>query len=128
MKQKIVSVLRYLLAIFMVYAGIQHFIKPEFYTPFVPSFLPYSHFFIMSSGLVEVVLGLLLFFRNKYATYGALGIFLLMLVFLPIHIKDVLVENPAIGSHKAAIIRLPIQILFLVWSWAVYQFTKKNLK
>lgn len=128
MKQKIVSVLRYLLAIFMVYAGVQHFIKPEFYTPFVPSFLPYSHFLIISSGVVEVVLGLLLFFRNKYVTYGALGIFLLMLVFLPIHIKDVLVENPAIGSHKAAMIRLPIQIVFLVWSWAVYQFTKKNLK
>ncbi len=36
----IMNILRYLLAIFMIYGGVQHFVKPDFYAPFVPSFLP----------------------------------------------------------------------------------------
>ncbi len=120
------NILRYLLAIFMVYAGVQHFVKPDFYTPFVPSFLPFTKFFILSSGVVEILLGAMLMLKEKFAKYGALGIFLLMLVFLPIHIKDVLVENSSIGTHKMAVIRLPFQFVFLAWSWAVYRFLKNK--
>lgn len=122
------NILRYLLAIFMIYGGVQHFVKPDFYAPFVPSFLPFTKFFILSSGVVEVLLGLMLVLKGKFAQYGALGVFLLMLVFLPIHIKDVLVENPAIGTHKMALIRLPFQFVFIGWAWVVYRFLKtKNL-
>ncbi len=121
------NILRYLLAIFMIYAGIQHFVKPYFYIPFVPSFLPFTKFLILSSGVVEILLGLILVLKGKFAQYGALGIFLLMLVFLPIHIKDIFVENPAIGTHKMALIRLPFQFIFIGWSWEVYRFLKKTL-
>ncbi len=120
------QILRYLLAVFIIYAGVQHFIKPDFYISFVPSFLPFTKFFIFSSGIVEVALGILLMFKGKVSQYGALGIFLLMLAFLPIHIKDVFVDNPAIGTHTAALIRLPVQFLFLIWSWFIYRFVKNN--
>ncbi|AEW85097.2 hypothetical protein B0A78_02335 [Flavobacterium columnare NBRC 100251 = ATCC 23463] len=110
----------------MVNAGIQHFIKANFYVPFVPDFLPFKDFIILGSGVLELGLGLLLFFKNDLAKYAGLGIFLLMLVFLPIHIKDVFVENPSIGSHKLAIIRLPIQFIFLAWSWAIWKYLNKQ--
>ncbi|MFK7032184.1 DoxX family protein [Flavobacterium oreochromis] len=119
-------VLRYLLALFMINAGAQHFIKPDFYTPFVPDFLPFKGFIILGSGIIELALGILLLLKNNLAKYAGLGIFILMLVFLPIHIKDVLVENPSIGSHKLAIIRLPFQFIFLAWSWGIWNHLKKQ--
>ena len=32
------TILKILLALFMIYAGVQHFIKPTFYLVFVPDF------------------------------------------------------------------------------------------
>ncbi len=124
----IINILRYLLAIFMVYGGVQHFVNPDFYVPFVPSFLPFTKFFILSSGVVEIVLGLMLILKSKFSQYAALGIFLLMLIFLPIHIKDIFVDNPSIGTHKMALIRLPFQFIFIGWAWIVYHFLKKRKK
>ncbi len=120
------NILRYLLALFMVYGGVQHFIKPDFYALFVPSFLPFTKFFVLSSGVLEILLGVMLVLKGKFAQYGALGVFLLMLIFLPIHIKDVFVENPAIGTHKMALIRLPFQFVFIGWAWVVYHFLKNK--
>ncbi|PID68185.1 MAG: hypothetical protein CR968_02880 [Flavobacteriia bacterium] len=125
-KKIIMSILRYLLAVFMIYAGVQHFVKPDFYRPFVPEFLIFTTFIILSSGVVEILLGGMLLLKGKLAQYGALGVFLLMLVFLPVHIKDVLVEDPAIGTTQMALIRLPVQFLFIAWSWGVYRFLKKQ--
>lgn len=118
------KVLKVVLAVFMIYAGIQHFIKPTFYTPFVPSFLPFEISIIYLSGLIEIVFGLLLLIP-KYAKLASSGILILMLVFLPIHIWDVFIDTPAIGSHKAALIRLPVQLLFIGWAFKVRQYVSK---
>ena len=92
--------------------------KPEFYEPFVPSFLPLKMLIIYASGALELVFGLLLL-MPKYAKLGATGILLLLLIFLPVHIWDVFAEAPAIGSQKAAYIRLPFQFLFIAWAYGV---------
>ncbi len=111
---------RIFFALFMLMGGVQHFIKPDFYLPFVPGFLPFPLIIIYLSGVLEIALGLLLLFR-KYAGIAALGIFILMLLFLPIHVWDVISDTPAIGSHKAALIRLPFQLLFLAIAWKIKQ-------
>jgi uncharacterized membrane protein len=111
---------RILFAIFMFMGGLQHFLKPDFYIPFVPTFLPFTMAIIYLSGLVEIVLGLMLIFK-KYARMAALGIFILMILFLPIHIADVFADAPAIGTHKAALIRLPVQFLFMAIAWKIQQ-------
>ena len=118
------KVLQVLLAVFMIYAGIQHFIKPLFYTPFVPDFLPFEISIIYISGLLEIILGVFLFIP-KYAKLASTGILVLLLLFLPIHIWDVFSDIPAIGSHKAALIRLPVQLLFMGWAYKVRQFVAK---
>ena len=102
----------------MIYAGAQHFIKPTFFMPFVPAFLPLKTTIIYVSGAVEILLGAMLFLK-KYAKFGALGMFILLILFLPIHIWDVFSETPAIGSKQAALIRLPIQFLLIFISWKI---------
>lgn len=110
------AVLRILFAIFMVFGGVQHFLKPDFYIPFVPAFLPFTIPIIYVSGVAEIVLGVMLFIP-KYIKIGALGIMWLMLLFLPIHIWDVFSSTPAIGSHQAALVRLPVQLIFIAIAW-----------
>jgi len=103
---------------FLILGGVQHFINPTNYIPFVPSFLPFTLAIIYISGLFEILFGLALFFK-KHETIGAWGILILMLLFLPIHIWDVFSETPAIGSHNAALIRLPVQFLLIFIAWKV---------
>ena len=113
---KIWNILKIVIALFMIYAGIQHFLKPAFFMPFVPEFLPLKTTIIYASGVAEILVGVLLLIK-KYAKIGAIGILVLLFLFLPIHIWDVFSETPAIGSQKAALIRIPIQFLliFIVW-------------
>ncbi len=110
------TIIRIIFAIFMVFAGAQHFINPDFYRPFVPAFLPFTLAIIYASGVLEVLLGLLLIVP-KYGKFAALGILILMLAFSPMHIWDIFTDTPAIGSHKAALIRLPVQLLFIAIAW-----------
>jgi uncharacterized membrane protein len=112
------TVVRILFALFMIYAGVQHLVKPDFYIPFVPSFLPYTTAIIYLSGIVEILLGIMLII-TKYAKYGASGILVLMLIFLPIHVWDVFSNTPAIGSPQTALIRLPVQFLFIALAWKI---------
>ena len=127
--KKIWLILKVVLAIFLIFGGVQHFISPNNYIPFVPSFLPFTLAIIYLSGLFEILFGLALFFK-KLETIGAWGILILMLLFLPIHIWDVFSKTPAIGSHNAALIRLPIQFLLIFIAWKVknnvsqYKFSK----
>ena len=124
---KIWSFLKIVFALFMIYAGVQHFLKPDFFVPFVPKFLPFKLAVVYISGVFEIGFGLLLFFK-KYAKMAALGIFVLLLLFLPIHIWDVISETPVIGSKTAAWIRLPIQFLLIFLIWKIKNNSAKPLK
>jgi len=110
--------LKVILALFLIFGGVQHFTSPNNYIAFVPSFLPFTLAIIYVSGFFEILFGLALFFK-KLEIIGAWGILILMLLFLPIHIWDVFSETPAIGSRNAALVRLPIQFLLIGISWKV---------
>ncbi len=114
------NILKVLLAVFMIYAGSQHFINPDFFNPFVPDILVFKTAIIYVSGILEVGLGILLLVP-KFASKAALAIFVLMLLFLPIHIWDVFSDTPAIGSHQAALIRLPMQLVLIALSFKLYK-------
>jgi uncharacterized membrane protein len=116
--ETLLLVLKIILGIFFIYAGIMHLIKPSFFKHFIPDFLPkllINYIF----GIIEIVLGVGLFF-NKTTQEAAVGIFVLMLCFLPIHIWDLTKDRPAIGSRKLAIIRIPLQFLLLYLSYLIY--------
>jgi uncharacterized membrane protein len=110
-------VLTLLFGAFMVVGGINHFLKPGMYFPFIPGFLPKEAINLLA-GVAEIILGIGVFLpRFRFAS--AWGILLLMFIFLPLHIWDVFSDRPAIGSHDAALIRLPLQLLFILWAWYI---------
>ena len=123
---KIWSVVVIIMAIFMFYGGVQHFSNSAFYIPFVPDFLPFKIAMIYFSGAIEIAIAVLLVVK-KYRGIGALSLLVLMLVFLPIHVWDVFLDTPAIGSHQLALIRLPIQLAFIGIAWKLKNlyFNKK---
>ncbi len=112
-------ILAVIFGIFMLFGGINHFLKPAMYMPMIPDFLP-KEIINYLVGVLEIVVGIGIFIP-QFRSLAALGILLMMLAFLPIHIIDVFKENPAIGSHQAALIRLPVQFIFIFWAWFIYK-------
>ncbi|MCP1385724.1 DoxX family protein [Runella salmonicolor] len=112
-------ILTYLFGAFMIFGGVNHFLKPEMYLPFVPSFLPGEAINYLS-GIAEIIVGIGVFIP-AFRPQSTLGILVLMLLFLPLHIVDVFKENPAIGSHQMALIRLPLQFVFILWAWFIHK-------
>jgi uncharacterized membrane protein len=110
--------LTFLFGAFMVYAGINHFLKPAMYFPFFADFLP-KEALNYAAGIAEIIAGGLVFIP-KYRSYGTWGILALMIAFLPLHVADVFKENPAVGTHQIALIRLPFQFLFIAWAWFIH--------
>ena len=68
------------MALLYIIAGVLHFIKPEFYLPIMPRYLPYHLELIYLSGFCEILCGLLLFFKHTQALGAWLTIALLIAV------------------------------------------------
>ena len=112
-------ILKIIFAVFFIYAGIMHFLKPAFFKHFIPNGFPKLTINYIV-GVIEFGLGLSLFFP-KAATYAAYGIFILLIVFLPIHVWDATKKRPAIGSKIFAYIRIPFQFLLMYGAYLIYQ-------
>ena len=113
-------ILTFVFGAIMIFAGVNHFLKPQIYFPFIPDFLPVQ-FVNYLFGLLEIVCGLGVFIP-AFRGWATLGILIMMLIFLPLHFLDVFKDKPAIGNHQLALIRLPIQFVLIVWAW----FISKN--
>ncbi|OAD42934.1 DoxX family protein [Polaribacter atrinae] len=113
-----ILVLKIIFGVFFCFAGIMHVIKPNIFKHFIPNFLP-KKLVNYLAGIIEFFLGLGLFFPSTVKN-AAIGIFILMILFLPIHIWDLTKERPAIGSKKIAIIRIPLQFLLMYLSYLIY--------
>ncbi|WP_236888362.1 DoxX family protein [Desulfoluna limicola] len=123
--KKLSTILCVALGLFMIYAGVSHFLKPVFYLPFVPEFLPFREAIVILSGLLEIFLGVAVLLP-RYRHLGALSIMALLVLFLPVHVADVIRDTPAIGSHGAALVRLPIQVLFIFWAWVASRYAPRT--
>ena len=112
-------VMKYLLAIFFVGAGVNHFIKPEFYLRIMPPYLPLHRELVYLSGLCEVALGVMVLIP-KWTRLAGLGLIALLIAVYPANI------HMAINHHLYPDIpmifhwiRLPLQFVFIVWTWWV---------
>ena len=104
---------------FFMFAGIMHIIKPKFFKHFIPKGLPKLTVNYIA-GFIEFALGISLFFPETVSN-AAIGIFILMVIFLPIHIWDATKERPSIGSKLIAYIRIPLQFLLMYGAYLIYQ-------
>ena len=121
MKNKVYWVAFYLMILIYFGAGINHFVKPEFYEKIMPSYIPFHSFCIYLSGICEMVFALLLI-PTKTRKVAAWLIISMLVVFFIIHIQ-MLIDNWDNDDVMfwASIIRIHLQFV-LIW-WA-YQYTK----
>ena len=117
------TILKWIFGIAFVFAGINHFLNPDFYLRMMPPILPAHLFLIYLSGVCETVLGVLLLIP-KFTKFAAWSLIALLIAVFPANIYMAL--NPQIFSEispMAQYIRLPIQLVLIAWA---YWFTKKD--
>ncbi len=115
----------YLMSAAYTYVGVRHFIDPDFFLAIMPNYFSFHLEFVYLTGVAEIILGILLFFKKtrKIASYGL--IILLISVF-PANIKLVdseLSQSILNVSRNQSLIRLPFQGLFILLA---YWHSKNN--
>ena len=122
---------RWLLGAALVFAGVSHvsFARTSFYAQ-VPPWLPLNaDFVVISSGIVEIVLGAALLFVSRWRVpLGWLAAALFVVVF-PGNVSQYVTHSDAFGldSDRSRAIRLlfqPLLVLWALWStgaWAAWR-------
>ncbi|MFZ9980873.1 MAG: hypothetical protein ACO3FI_02470 [Cyclobacteriaceae bacterium] len=109
---------------FYLFAGINHFINPEFYYPLIPEYL--SDFKLpinIVSGLAEIILALLLI-TAKTRRIAGVGIIIMLIAFIPSHVFFITAGIDSVGhlqvSPMMAWIRLlVIHPLLILWAFSI---------
>jgi uncharacterized membrane protein len=102
-------------------AGINHFRSPASYIKIIPPYFPYPRFINLIAGFCEIGFALLFIFP-KTRLFAARGIILMLLAFLPVHVKMVqdapfLLGNITITPLIAWIRLIVLQPLLILWAW-----------
>jgi len=112
----------YVMAVFYVLAGINHFVNPAMYLALIPPYLPAPAAINLVSGAAEILLGLLLL-PGYSRQFAAVGIIVLLVLFIPAHIYMIQLN----GCVNAAMciplwatwLRLiPLQLVLMYWAWS----------
>ena len=104
-----------LLGLFLIAGAAGHFFSPEISDEMIPELFPKGLVHIVV-GIVELVLGIGALIP-RYRRAALRGILLLMILFLPIHLYDAVLEQPVIGSHTVAYVRIAVQFLLIFLAW-----------
>ncbi len=103
-------------------AGFNHFINPEFYLKIIPQYMGNAQMINTVSGIAEITLAILLFFKAT-RTWACYAVILMLLAFLPAHIF-MLTKGFCIGENCTPqwilwIRLLLLQPLLIWWAWSV---------
>lgn len=113
----------YLMIVFYLLAGINHFFNPGFYIKIIPDYLCCPATLVFISGVCEIICALLLL---PVAT-RRIGAWLLILLLIAVFPANVYMATSYWQHHTPglwiAIARLPIQILLIWWAWL---YTRRN--
>ena len=104
------------LALFFIAAGVNHFVRPEFYLPIMPAWLPAPMALIYVSGIFEIVGGVaVLVPRLRHA--AGWGLIALLIAVFPANIEMALNADAFADHFPVWLIwlRLPMQGLFVWW-------------
>ena len=111
----------WLLVVFYLFAGINHFRNPSFYLDMIPPYFPAHDLLNMISGVAEIALAILLLVPSmRYK--AAISIMLLLIAFVPAHLYHIQMNGCIPGQTCiplwVAWVRLLIfQPLLLLWAW-----------
>jgi uncharacterized membrane protein len=115
------AILKYLLAVFFVFGGVNHFRNPDFYLPMMPPYLPWHLPLVYLSGVFEILFGLTLIIP-KLTRVAAWGLILLLIAIFPANIYMAQHAELFPGTSQTFLwIRLPLQLLLIL---SAYWFTR----
>jgi uncharacterized membrane protein len=100
-----------------IVAGILHFIYSSMYTRIMPAWIPFRKGMVYLSGILEIALGIALFFSEtgRAALYG---IMILLVLFLPVHTHMLRDKKAAMGMPNwVLLLRIPLQGLLIYWAY-----------
>lgn len=119
-------VMKYLLALLFILAGINHFRNPGFYLGIMPPWLPWPSVLHLIAGFFEFVFGVMLLIP-RYQRRAAWGLIVLLLAVFPANIHMAVnwrqyPEWPMILLW----IRLPLQFVPIAWAWWYTKVDEEN--
>ena len=79
------KILYYGMAAFYAFAGVNHFIDPQFYLDLIPPYLPFPEFINIFSGLIEIIFAIMLLF-DRYRKLASQLIIAMLIAFIPSHV------------------------------------------
>lgn len=113
-------ILRLLLSVVFVGAGLLHLFLPGLFFPYMPPYLPYTKTLIYISGAAQITggLGIQVDRVRRLAGYGLLS---LLIAVFPVNIHMFTEHINAFGMDAMALlllIRLPLQFVFMALVYA----------
>lgn len=121
LNRSIRSVSFFIIVAFYLFAGVNHFINPEFYYPLVPSYLPWPKTINWISGIAEISLAIGLIFKptRKLSSYL---IIVMLLAFLPSHIYFIALggcvhEGLCVDVWVMWVRLLVVHPILILWVW-----------
>jgi len=113
------TALRWLLTVFMVAAGLNHFLSPDAYAAMMPSALPAPLELVYASGIAEILggLGLVLAQTRRSAGWGLIALFIAI---FPANLNMAVNHLPLAGRALpswALWSRLPLQLVLIAWAY-----------
>ncbi|MCE9668229.1 DoxX family protein [Myxococcus stipitatus] len=110
------DILRYVLGLFMVAAGINHFVNPRLYVRMMPAWLPWHGPLVFWSGVAEVALGvgLLVPATRVWAAWGLIALFVAV---FPANLEMARQPERFRKVPRWALwLRLPLQVVLILWA------------
>ena len=114
----------------LVSAAVAHWLMPEWFIAYYPSYLPLADAAIAASAIVELMIAFALWHpRLRRSAWISLSI--LMLIYLPVHIyvithHDTIVHPSITIPLWLAWLRLPVQFVFIAWPALMAKGAKKG--
>ncbi len=112
------TVSRYIMSLFYVSVGINHFLNPEWFVKIIPPILlEFDYQLVYLSGVCEVMFGLLILIP-KARYYAAWGLILTLAAVFPANIYLAQTNGVAMDTTAAvAWYRLPFQTVFILLAY-----------
>lgn len=109
------TILKFPLGLFFVAAGVAHFTHTAFFVAIVPPYLPWHHFLVYLSGVLEVALGLGLLIP-RFTRLAAWGLIALLIAVFPANLHMALHPELFPDMEPIALwLRLPLQGVLIGW-------------
>ena len=115
--RKLKFIMQCLLGLFFVVAGVNHFLRPDFYMKIMPPYLPWHLPLVYLSGLFEVAFGTLVLIP-KYTAPAAWALIALLIAVFPANLHMALNAELYPELRPVALwLRLPLQGVLIAWAY-----------